>query len=345
MEKSYSAPAKEVLEIQSGSQFSKRIVFIILLFLKKYFKSEILIELPQGLQNFDLEMIRLIKLASQAQTFWDFEIKRLNYSKKEPFIFCYQASMGGNFLSINGDFFDEKRVFEKTILEAISMTLTNQNNSISIGRNFKEATVNKIWEIISQSAFRRAVNKKMSLRSINLQHLIGQDDRITKIIKRFEIYDLGLSIFLLPSEFSTYSILSIISVKKDGDSGTKTTFSGLNSSFDLKTAIINSVSRAMSKRIARKNGHFESVEPITIKEADKLTAGSDININLFENQNFFNMPESADTTREECYEKILQLLNSELKNKNFGIDVSEFMSKKLSQLGLCGVKVRLQKHI
>jgi ribosomal protein S12 methylthiotransferase accessory factor YcaO len=343
MEKRYSTPAKEIMKIQSGSRFSRNAISAILRLLKIYFKSEILVEIPPGLQNYDLEMISLIKLASQAQAYWNFSIKKIENPAKEPFLFFYRATSGNQLLSASGDFFSEKAAFENCLLEAIAKSLAKNRTNVSSGKSLEEAKAEKILEIISQKAFQKALERQECLQKINLDHLIGQDEKITKIIRRFKVYNLEIMLYALSSDFSPYSILAVILDKKNKNS--EISF-GLSSALDLRTAIIKSISSVQAKRTAwKENGPGRSEGEALGKMKEII--GMDIeyiDANLFENQNFFETLKDKHGTSEEYWTKVFKSLASESNKLGIKINSKEIKSKKLKRLGLSGVKIELSKY-
>jgi hypothetical protein len=343
MEKYYSAPAKKILDIQSGSDISKQIISLILNFLKNYFGSEILVEMPLGLRYFELEMIRLIKISSKIQEYWNIDIKKTRIPKKYPFIFCYQASIDGRLLSVGGDFFSEKAALEKTIFKATSKFLQYKKKGISIGRSSSEAAVNEILEIIAQSDLKRTIDKKKSPKTVAQDYLVGQDDSITKIIRRFGASDLEFIVYLLPSDFSVYSVLSTIRSKNNNLTDQKN-WSGLSSSLDLRSAIIKSISQALSFKIYENSSIGELPKSLNTKLASKIAKGQAINVNLFENQNFFDMPDNRNITSKN-HAKILQILSHEFKRNNIILNTKEARFKKLEQFGLHSAEISINKNI
>jgi hypothetical protein len=341
MKKIYCLPADKLLDIYSESKLSKKTVNLFLFFFKRYFKSEIFIEIPKNLQQFDLKMIETIKLASKSQLYWNFNIKKIKtQGRSKPFIFCYHATIGSHPLSIEGHFFTEQEAFEKCIMGAISKVIINGNNNIFIGKSSHEAAAKGILEIVSQYAFREALEKQKTLQEINLDYLIEQDIKITQIIRRLKVYDLNVSFYLLPTKFRLYTILSIVTDKRNQ----KIEFDfGLSSALDLRSAIVESASKAQTKRTFQKEKSWHQPEKKTTTNLNKIVYRQEAKncINLFENQNFFEILKDNVLTSDKYYEKVLHFLTFELNRSGINMSCKPIKSRELKKLGLFGAEVLL----
>lgn len=338
MEKKYCYPAEKLLEVQSDSKFLNKILRIFLSILRRYFKSDILIEVPKGLRNLDLDMIRLVKLVSQTQNYWNFNLKIINTPRKEPFIFCYQATKGNQILSASGNFFEEEKSLEKSLLDALSEIISSKNkNAIFVGKSLPEAETKGILKIISQKNFDIVFEKEKQISKINYDCLINQDDKISQITKRFKAYDLGLNLYLLPINLPVYQILTII---RDNKKSSLDYCFGLGCTFDMKTAILESVSNAHAKRIFA----MQAGNKNTATHAGKLKGiedGYSIDVNLFENQYFFEVLENSRETSENYYKKTLQHLVYELDKLGIKSNCREIKLKELKKLRLFGSEIKL----
>jgi hypothetical protein len=334
MEKRCCYPAEKILEIQSRSRFSKCIISAVLQFLKRYFESELLIEIPRGLQSYDLDMIKLIKLLSQSQSYWNFSIKKNKLPKKEPFIFCFQGTFGDKILSIEGDFFSEKIAFEKCILQIIPKMISKDTSGIFIGKSLQEAKVRGILEIVAEKYFLLGMQKKRKLSKINLDCLIGQDDDIVKVIKRFSGNDLKFNLYPLPSSLPIYLFLTTIEGNKSDRSDS---CFGLGCALDIKTAILESISRALSKRIFAIENNCNNKEMEMTDEINQTANDFSVDVNLFENQYFFETLKNY-TDSSEYYGKTLDYLTRELEKQDIKIIHRKIKSRKLQKLNLFGVE-------
>ncbi|HPN96411.1 MAG TPA: YcaO-like family protein [Candidatus Moranbacteria bacterium] len=122
-----SISAKKILKIQPIRKPIKSIIRAFLVFLEKYFGSEILLDMPEKFLNMPVNFIEIINRFSNQRSSIYVKNIRLPRFPDEPFIYQYRTKINGSFFGKGAHLFDEEKALWKSLNESIKKYLWNSS--------------------------------------------------------------------------------------------------------------------------------------------------------------------------------------------------------------------------
>ena len=247
---------------------------------------------------------------------------------------------------INYSYFHRHAAGQNTTSEPILRQYTATGIASTFGV-LEEALVKGILEIIEKDAYVISYLNKISPPIIDFEYLSFQDEELEKIYKMFKRYNLEVHLVKLPTDFS----INVISAIVIDPSGKGPAFAiGNSAEFDLKSAILDALSKALTIRLSLKNdweikkakklpnlqktGYVDRMiywaKPENAPMLDFMTQGEKVKIDLSLKQNFFDSTEKINSKK--YHQNKLKKLLSELQKRSYEacyVDLSSLTTKKL----------------
>ena len=135
MELKTTISAQKMLEMSSTTRPVKKIIQKMVLYLQKYFGSEILLDVPPELQDINPEIFTALDLIGRLKLLG--MLKKVRTKEKlpdEPFCYRYFASIEGVSIGSGADFISEKKALYKTIGEAVERNIWRGSDSFLLGK-------------------------------------------------------------------------------------------------------------------------------------------------------------------------------------------------------------------
>jgi ribosomal protein S12 methylthiotransferase accessory factor len=206
-----------------------------------------------------------------------------------------------------------------------------------------------VLEVIERDAFMITYLNNISAPVIDLEYLSFQDEELEKICEVFKRYNLEIYCVKLLTDFPVYSIAGVI-IDRTGRGPAFTI--GNCASFDLKQAILSSLTEAHSLRLSLKKRFTDSLikNKSEMNAIDRIiywsklenlpkinffTSGSKIKIDLDTEKNFYDI---AKETEKNTNNK-LNILLKNLKNKKLEACYVEVSDYRIKKMGLRSVQV------
>lgn len=118
-----------MLSLEPTRIFLKKILSGMIFILKKYFGSEIVLEVPEELQDINKTLFKARVITSKINLGGPFAIKKILKAPDEPFIYQYYFTLYGKNSNSNGaDFFSEERAYWKSLAEGIERSIWKYSN-------------------------------------------------------------------------------------------------------------------------------------------------------------------------------------------------------------------------
>lgn len=220
------------------------------------------------------------------------------------------------------------------------------SSGLATGKSYTEAAVKGILDLIEKDAFTISYLNKISPPIIDLNHLSEQDEELKNIIDGIKRYELEVYLLKLPTDFSAHVILAMV-IDKTGKGSALTV--GASADFDLKQAILDSLSEATAIRLANKKKYkndyaieAESMNEKTrtrywmdekkLTDAEFLLKGEMIQLDL--PKRFFDKLKDK-----KYYKDKLGELEIQLGNKKYDTYIADISTKKLRKMDLNSVVV------
>ncbi len=140
MELKTTLSTQEMLEMSDSTRPVKKIIQKMVFYLQKYFGSEILLDVPAGLQDINPEIFPMLDLIEQLKLAGVVErVRKIAKLPDEPFVFRYVAFLEGVAISAGADFCSEKKALQKTLGEAVERYTWRGSDYFFLGKIRKTA--------------------------------------------------------------------------------------------------------------------------------------------------------------------------------------------------------------
>jgi len=214
---------------------------------------------------------------------------------------------------------------EPLLRSPITTGLATSSNSL------EEATLYGALEIIERDAFMISWLNRLSPPRINLDHLVGQDEDIEKIINSLKNYRLRVELLLLPTDFP-FPVVAAILIDETGNGPALSI--GAKAHWNLKSAILGSLSEAASLRYSLKSTYRSNIDTTQMGKKERMLYwAKEENASQIA---FFIQGElrkvTLDQNKENEAEVLSKLLNS-FREKGYPVYVAEISSKASKKLG------------
>lgn len=247
---------------------------------------------------------------------------------------------------INYSYFHKHTAGQDTTGEPILRPYITTGVASTFG-TLEKALVKGILEVIEKDAYVISYLNKLSPPVIDFEYLSFQDEDLEKVYKMFRRYKLEVYLVKLPTDFSVNVISAII--LDPSNKGPVFTI-GNSAGFDLKSAILDALNKALTTRLSLKNdweikkmkklpnpqksGYTDRMiywaKPENAPALEFMTQGEKIKIDLSSEQNFFDSAERSNNKK--YHQNNLKKLLSELQKKSYEacyVDLSDMTTKKL----------------
>ncbi|HLM84115.1 MAG TPA: YcaO-like family protein [Candidatus Bathyarchaeia archaeon] len=221
---------------------------------------------------------------------------------------------------------------------------------LATGQSFEEAVVKGILEIIERDAFMITYLNKLSPPEIELDNLAEHDKELKSVLRSFRRYNLEPHIFQLPSDFSVPIMLCLL-IDRSGLGPAQTV--AASADFEIRTAILDSLSEALSIRLATKLIYKRETDKKNIKregrmiywaapermpKIDFLLKGKKTKLSTATNRVFFRKNFSK-KDRRKYFQTRLESLRKLFEAKKYELVYADIMTKETKPLGLRSVFV------
>lgn len=123
-------PTKEILERQIQRKWIRKSISFFVGLLEKFFGAELLVKVPENIQNIDSNLFRALDAAREIrdQGYFD-KLVKLPLYPDEPFIYRYVISPGTQNHTVGASFFDEEKAIWSVIAEEVERSIWRDSNT------------------------------------------------------------------------------------------------------------------------------------------------------------------------------------------------------------------------